>query len=25
VKVKQKDWTVAGDGWRRRVFGEDRR
>jgi hypothetical protein len=23
VKVKQKDWTVAEDGWRRRIFEED--
>jgi ATP-dependent DNA ligase len=25
LKVKQKDWTVEGDGWRRRIFEEDRR
>jgi ATP-dependent DNA ligase len=22
VKVKQRGWTVDGDGWRRRIFGE---
>jgi len=25
LKVKQKNWTVAEDGWRRRLFEEDRR
>jgi hypothetical protein len=25
LKVKQKDWTVADDGWRRRLFEEDGR
>jgi bifunctional non-homologous end joining protein LigD len=25
LKVKQKDWTVAEDGWRRRIFEEDGR
>jgi hypothetical protein len=25
LKVKQKNWTVAEDGWRRRIFEEDRR
>jgi bifunctional non-homologous end joining protein LigD len=25
LKVKQKGWTVAEDGWRRRIFEEDRR
>jgi bifunctional non-homologous end joining protein LigD len=24
LKVKQKDWTVAEDRWRRRIFEEDR-
>src|SRR5262249_38263862 len=23
LKVKQKDWTVAGDRWQRRIFGDD--
>jgi ATP-dependent DNA ligase len=25
VKVKQKDSNIAEDGWRRRIFEEDRR
>jgi bifunctional non-homologous end joining protein LigD len=25
LKVKQKNWTVEEDRWRRRIFGEDRR
>jgi ATP-dependent DNA ligase len=25
VKVKQKGWPVEKDGWRRRIFEEDRR
>jgi hypothetical protein len=25
IKVKQRNWTVEEDGWRRRIFGEDRR
>ena len=25
LKVKQKDWTVEGDGWRRRIFEGERR
>jgi ATP-dependent DNA ligase len=25
LKVKQRNWTVEEDGWRRRIFGEDRR
>jgi ATP-dependent DNA ligase len=24
LKVKQKDWTVADDGWRRRIFDDTR-
>ena len=24
-KVKQKEWTVAEDRWRRRIFGQERR
>jgi hypothetical protein len=23
LKVKQKDWTLAEDGWRRRIFEKD--
>jgi hypothetical protein len=25
LKVKQKNWTVEEDRWRRRIFGEERR